>query len=152
VDAFRLMAMFLNHWDNKPSNQRLICTKRARSDGSACDEILAIIQDAGSTFGPKKADLRRWSESPVWIDAPGCVVGMKHLPRDGATFQQVRISEPGRRLLVDRLMTLTSGDVAALFTNAGFDEVAGWVAAFQHRVAVIAERPPCAVSSQPSHG
>jgi len=54
--------MFLNHWDNKQSNQQLIC-------GRSCDHPIAQIKDAGSTFGPRKVDLHAWSDSPFWADA-----------------------------------------------------------------------------------
>src|SRR5712671_1849216 len=91
VDAFRLIAMFLNHWDNKASNQRLICPslQETRGDTQVCDHPLAMIQDVGSTFGPKKVNLEAWSASPVWADASSCTLSMKHLPYDGSTFQDV---------------------------------------------------------------
>lgn len=136
VDAFRLVAIFLNHWDNKGSNQALICNPD-------CDHGLAMIQDAGSTFGPKKVNLQAWSESPVWADAANCTIGMKHLPYEGGTFQDVSVSEEGRRLLSDRLTRLTPSQLTALFTEARFDNVDGWVAAFNRRVDAIAHRPPC---------
>jgi len=136
VDAFRLMAMFLNHWDNKPSNQQLIC-------GRSCDHPITQIKDAGSTFGPRKVDLHAWSDSPFWADAASCTISMKHLPYGGGTFPNVSVSEEGRRILADRLIKLTASQLTALFTNARFDDVDGWVAAFERRVDAIAHRPPC---------
>jgi hypothetical protein len=150
VDAFRLMAIFLNHWDNKAENQGLICPSLSESqknsdsdDRPECDHPLAVIKDVGSTFGPKKMNLEAWSGSPVWADSAGCTVSMKHLPYHGSTFQDVSISEEGRRLLADRLQRLTTPQLTALFTNARFDNVDRWVAAFGHRVDAIARRPPC---------
>jgi hypothetical protein len=55
----------------------------------------------------------------------------------------VTISEEGRRLLAERLMKLTPSTMSALFTNARFDDVDSWVAAFERRVGDIAHRPPC---------
>ncbi|MSO30271.1 MAG: hypothetical protein EXQ48_04900 [Acidobacteria bacterium] len=52
VDALRLMAVFLHHWDNKTANQRLICPDSKTAD---CKHPLAMIQDVGSDFGPKKS-------------------------------------------------------------------------------------------------
>ena len=49
VDALRLMAIFLHHWDNKSSNQRLTCANAKTAD---CTHPLAMIQDVGSEFGP----------------------------------------------------------------------------------------------------
>ena len=87
VDAFRLMATFLNHWDNKASNQALLCPALSSADeGPACDHPLAMIRDAGSTFGPKKVNLQAWSESPVWADVSSCTISMKHLPYDAVHF------------------------------------------------------------------
>jgi hypothetical protein len=150
VDAFRLIAMFLNHWDNKASNQRLICPSAADADTDTdanetpkCDHPFAMMQDVGSTFGPKKVNLRAWSESPIWTDAASCTISMKHLPYRGGTFQDVRISEEGRRLLSDRLAKVTRPQLAALFTTARFKDVDSWVAAFERRVDAIAHRPPC---------
>lgn len=150
VDAFRLMAMFLNHWDNKASNQRLVCPALPDSDkgpdsdeAPKCEHPLAMIQDAGSTFGPRKVDLQAWSESPVWADAPSCTISMKHLPYDGGGFQDITVSEEGRRLLSDRLTKLTTSQLTTLFANARFDNVDRWVAAFERRVDAIAHRPPC---------
>jgi hypothetical protein len=150
VDAFRLMAVFLNHWDNKASNQRLVCLSSRDSErhsGSdetrGCDRPLAMMQDVGSTFGPRKVSLEGWSESPVWADASGCTISMTQLPYEGGSFQDVTISEEGRRLLSDLLTNLTTSQLKALFTNARFDDVDGWVTAFERRVGMIADRAPC---------
>jgi hypothetical protein len=140
VDALRLMAMFLNHWDNKARNQRLVC---AGSDSADCPHPLAMIQDTGSDFGPSKMDLSHWRHTPVWADAESCTLSMKGFPWDGATFQDVQISEAGRRLLGDRLNQLSAHQVEVLFTAAGFEDVPQWVAAFQERVRQITEREAC---------
>jgi hypothetical protein len=144
------MAIFLNHWDNKTTNQRLICPSLARSEKRAdsdetpkCEHPLAMIQDAGATFGPNKVNLQAWSESPVWADTASCSISMKHLPYEGSTFQEVSISDEGRRLLANRLLQLTPPRLTALFTYARFDNVDRWVAAFGRRVDTIARRPPC---------
>jgi len=145
VDALRLMAMFLNHWDNKPSNQRLACPpdRAAGNDAANCDHPLAMIQDVGSTFGPEKVNLRAWSGSPLWADAANCTISMSHLPYKGGTFTDVGISEEGRRLLANRLTRLTAAELAALFADAGFDDPLAWVAAFEQRADAVAHRPPC---------
>ncbi len=68
VDALRLMAVFLAHWDNKSPNQRLICPPdRERPDGT-CVQALAIMQDLGATFGPTKIDLHNWRQGHIWKD------------------------------------------------------------------------------------
>jgi hypothetical protein len=140
VDAMRLMAVFLHHWDNKTSNQRLICESL---DSDDCEHPLAMIQDAGSAFGPKKADLHNWRSRPVWADHARCVVSMKDLPYNGGTFDDVAISENGRRLLGERLRQLSADQISALFTAAGLEHVPEWVASFQDKVRQIVARPSC---------
>jgi hypothetical protein len=140
VDALRLMAMFLNHWDNKPRNQRLVCLGSTTAD---CQHPVAMIQDTGSDFGPAKMNLSHWWHTPVWADRQRCTLSMKDFPWNGGTFQDVQISEEGRRLLGDRLTQLSARQIEALFTAAGFEDVTEWVAAFRERVRQVAERGAC---------
>ena len=165
LDALRLLAVLLAHWDNKSENQRLVCLAQPRSDPpGACPQPLAMLQDVGSTFGPSKVSLAAWGSRPFWSDAATCALDMKDMPFRGATFRPVRVSEAGRRLLGDRLKRLSERQVRDLFTGARFAEyapresgadVAGWVRAFQRKVGEIADRPPCpdlTSSDGPSHG
>lgn len=136
IDALRLIAIFLAHWDNKITNQRLACE-------SDCEHPLAMLQDLGSTFGPKKVALGTWRDAPIWAHAATCTVSMKDMPYGGGTFADVRISEGGRRLLADRLRRLDRDRIRTLFNDARFDHVDAWVSAFTRRVGQIADRPPC---------
>jgi len=140
VDALRLMAIFLHHWDNKSSNQRLTCADSKTPD---CEHPLAMIQDVGSEFGPKKAELEQWRSKPVWFDSSKCLVSMRGMPYNGGTFQDVAISEGGRRLLADRLGKLSKTQIETLFTAAGFEDVPSWVSAFEDRVGQIVKHPGC---------
>ncbi|HUP40469.1 MAG TPA: hypothetical protein VM115_10145 [Vicinamibacterales bacterium] len=144
VDALRLMAIFLHHWDNKSSNQRLTCPDAKTAH---CQHPLAMIQDVGSEFGPKKADLDEWKSRPVWLDAAACTVSMKGMPYNGGTFEDVTISEGGRKLLADRLRQVPAKQVQTLFTAGGFEDVPAWTAAFHDRVKQIVERPACPVTA-----
>jgi hypothetical protein len=153
VDALRLMAVFLANWDNKASNQRLVCLPGGDLPGGGCDTPFAYFQDVGSTFGPKGLNLEAWRATPVWADPKACLVSMKSLPFQGATFRDTVISEGGRRLLADELTQLLPQQVRDLFTGAGFTEyarsseagrdAANWAAAFEDKVKQIADRPPC---------
>jgi hypothetical protein len=141
VDALRLMAMFIHHWDNKTANQRLIC---ADAETASCRHPLAMIQDTGSEFGPKKVDLDNWKAQPVWSgERTQCVLSMKQMPYNGGTFDDVTISEGGRRLLGERLRQLTAKQITELFTAAGVENVPEWVSVFQDKVRQIVERPAC---------
>ena len=148
VDALRLMAVFLHHWDNKTSNQRLICVDSKSAD---CAHPLAMIQDVGSEFGPKKVELEQWRAKPVWHgDAAACVVSMQSMPYNGGTFQDVTISEGGRKLLADRLGQLSAQQIETLFTAAGLENVPEWVAAFQDKVKQITGHAPCPATKKVS--
>jgi hypothetical protein len=149
VDAFRLLAAFLAHWDNKSENQRLVCLDDPPvTDGATCGEPLAMIHDLGATFGPPKVNLAQWRALPVWHDRTGCLVSMRALPFDGASFPDVEISEAGRRLLLERLEAVPLDEIAEIFRRARFPEyqtgtdaardVAAWTEAYAERVDQIA--------------
>jgi hypothetical protein len=153
LDALRLMAVVLAHWDNKAPNQRLACPPGAATRDGGCSRPFALAQDLGATFGPGKVDLEAWRAYRVWSDAATCTVSMKTLPFDGATFPDTKISEAGRRFLAARLSRLTSEQMRALFVGARFPEYerhtgngkdpAAWVAALQDKIRQIVERAPC---------
>jgi hypothetical protein len=157
LDAFRLMAVFLAHWDNKAQNQRLVCLSEQEADpNQPCPEPFAIIQDLGSTFGPHKVDLSGWRGVPIWSNPSQCLVSLKRLPYNGATFDDIRISEAGRKLLARYLEGLPTQQVEGLFRGArfaeyergrwlgfGIDDVPGWVRTFREKVTQIVDRDPC---------
>jgi hypothetical protein len=153
VDALRLMAVFLAHWDNKGPNQRLACPQGRGLAGGGCAAPLAMIQDLGATFGPVRVDLLNWRASPVWRDRATCAVTMEALPYSGATFEERRISEAGRRMILELLEQLSARQLEDLFTAAGFisyDAIdaearaaAAWVRAFHERVKAIRDGGPC---------
>ena len=153
VDALRLMAMLLAHWDNKAENQRLLCPAgQERADGG-CVRPLAILQDVGATFGPVKAELHNWRNTRVWADAQTCTVSMKSLPWGGATFPDRTISEAGRLFVLDLLEQLTDRQLRDLFEGSritAFEQVSGegrnpdaWVRAFKDKVQQIRDAGPC---------
>jgi hypothetical protein len=159
IDAMRLIAVLLAHWDNKSENQRLICPPEAdRPDGS-CARPIGLIQDLGATFGPVKLDLPNWRRVPVWKDARSCTVSMEHLPFNGATFPETTISEDGRLLLLGVLEQVSEAQLRTLFVSAGittFDGVSGdgrnpeaWVQAFREKVRQVREAGPCPSSASP---
>ena len=159
LDAFRLLAVFLAHWDNKASNQRLVCLdqgRRVQKDPAyeePCAHPLLMIQDLGATFGPTKVNLARWRDLPVWADRRTCTVSMHSLPYLGASFTDVRISEAGRAQLGRQLSALDEGDIRTLFADARFPQFYSgtddtrdlnlWTAAFRARVDQIVTAGPC---------
>jgi hypothetical protein len=157
LDALRLMAVFLAHWDNKAPNQRLVCLSEQEGDShQPCPRPFAIIQDLGATFGPHKVDLSGWRGVPIWSNPSQCLVSLKGLPYDGATFDDTRISEAGRVHLAQYLGALTPSQIEGLFRGArfpeyehgrwlgfGIDNLAGWVATFREKGRQIVDRDPC---------
>jgi hypothetical protein len=153
VDAFRLLAILLAHWDNKGANQRLLCPEGKELAGGGCSEPLAMIQDLGATFGPQRVDLQNWRAAPVWRDRATCTVSMRSLPFDGATFEDRRISERGRLLLVGLLAQLSERQLIDLFTAARFPQVdvisaegldpRAWARVFQDKLKAMKEAGPC---------
>jgi hypothetical protein len=156
VDAFRLLAVLLAHWDNKAANQRLVCASPGAS-GGACARPLAIMQDLGATFGPTKVDLHNWRRTPVWHDASACRVSMKQLPWQGATFPDTELSEEGRQFALGLLEQLSRDQLETLFTTSGitsFDSfnvdgrsARAWVRAFMDKVDQIRQAGPCRPAS-----
>ena len=153
VDAFRLIAIFLAHWDNKDANQRLICPAGKDGPDGSCTEPIAIMQDLGATFGPTKVDLHNWRQGRIWKDSAKCLVSMEHLPWGGGTFPEAVISEGGRQQLLGLLQQLSDSQIRDLFEASGItrlDQVNAesrraevWIDAFKDRVKQISEAGPC---------
>jgi hypothetical protein len=165
VDAFRLLAAFLAHWDNKSQNQRLVCLDQLRlppsrdalrwtgkadtASGTVCERPLAMIQDLGASFGPPKVNLARWRDLPVWHDRTTCTLSMRALPFEGATFEDVTVSEAGRALAAERLGAITDVAIERLFADARFPQfqagtaderdLKAWTQAFKSRVRQISD-------------
>jgi hypothetical protein len=158
VDAFRLMAVFLQNWDLKYPNQRLVCLPggEPQAPDEPCTRPLAIMHDLGASFGPWRLDVEAWEKKPFWKDRARCLVGMADLPFQGASFPDVEIGEGGRRLLSGLLGELGPEQLADLFEGAGVSrfrvhrpesnaDVSRWVSAFQARVAQVSSGPACSL-------
>ena len=156
VDALRLLAVFLAHWDNKSENQRLVCvSEKDWPDGGKCSRPFAMMQDVGSTWGPRKIELAEWAKAPIWSDRATCTASMDALPYHGATFQPVKVTDAGRKHLGGLLSQLTDRQLDELFRGARFDHSTGliggvkatpideWVKAFKVKVGQITDGPPC---------
>ena len=147
-DAFRLVAVLMQHSSSKAINQRVLCL-----DEPACTKTRMIIADVGKTFGranllndDSKAavNFKEWSRTSVWKGERGCV---GNLPSSfSGTLGDPRIGEDGRALLASLLDQLSDRQIQDLFEVARFttrdpnSSVAGWVAAFKAKRAEIASR------------
>jgi hypothetical protein len=153
IDAFRLVAMLVAHWDNKAANQRLLCPSGRELPDGQCAAPIAMIQDLGATFGPTRVDLPSWRAAPIWRDRAACTISMHALPYAGATFPDVSVSEAGRLLAVSLLEQLSRDQLRQLFTASrmtsydGIDAEArnadAWAQVFEGKVKEIREGGPC---------
>lgn len=141
-DALKLMAVFLQHTDNKSEQQRLLCLPAAAADPSPappaaqttsttprCEMPFMMIHDLGNTFGRANrlnrasvsgVNLANWSETPIWKDAKECVGNLSK--SFTGNLSNPRISEEGRKFLADLLVQLTDEQLTDLFTVAHFAE------------------------------
>jgi hypothetical protein len=160
-DALKLLAVFLQHTDSKPKQQRVVCLgESADAETGACARSVMMINDVGLTFGRanmfnvngRSMHLVEWAATPVWKDAPGCV---GNLPKSlTGTLNDPVISEEGRAFLAGLLTQLTDPQIHDLFAVArvtlrtrdpgrarsGLATLEEWVTAFKQKRAQIVDR------------
>ena len=137
-DALKLLAVFIQHSDSKPEQQRLICLdepkdtvtahdkkSEKKGNGMPCARPFMLINDLGVTFGRANkynegdigsVNLAEWSKTPVWLGADSCV---GNLPKSmTGTLDNPRISEQGRQFLANLLSQLSDTQLQDLFEAA----------------------------------
>jgi hypothetical protein len=158
-DALKLLAVFVQHTDNKPAQQRLLCADE-NGDGehgehARCAHPVMMVNDLGQTFGRSNlfnrdhvgsVNLEKWAGAHVWRDPTHCVGDLP--PSQSGTLDNPLISEAGRKLLSDLLMRLSDAQLRDLFDVARFEErgeghnrqgtVEEWVSAFKKKRGEIA--------------
>jgi hypothetical protein len=153
VDALKLMAVFLQHTDNKVEQQRLLCLDEPRAKhAERCRRPFLMLNDVGLTFGAANflnnntlggVNFRAWSNASIWDDAQHCV---GNLARSfTGTLSYPRISEEGRQFLAALLARLSRRQIRDLFTVSRFDRrnptgtsaarasIDDWVRAFEEK-------------------
>ena len=162
VDALKLLAVFMQHTDTKPPQQRLLCGDTRNEIKAAeipCARPLMMLNDVGLTFGRantfnanfKAMNLTEWAATAVWKDPQKCV---GNLPKSlTGTLKDPVISEKGRRFLANLLVQLTDGQLRDLFevsrvtlrlrapdkARSGFATVEEWVNAFKQKRSEIVD-------------
>jgi len=147
-DGLRMMAAFIAHSDNKPPQQRLVCSGITMNPSvkpvkTTCKESLLVVQDVGSTFGgggiftnntTAKVNLDEWSDKPVWAKGgtPASNSGSqpdeckaqlrKSLTARGGLKDPV-ISEEGRRFAAGLMCQLSDQQIADLFKAGRVSEM-----------------------------
>jgi hypothetical protein len=130
-DALKLLAVFVQHGDNGPQQQRLVCLPGGvsrRPGGERCERPFLLVGDLGATFGgpgallgssQAKLDFAHWSANRVWKGETGCV---GNLDADrGGTMQNPEVREAGRQFLAERLSLLSDAQIRDMFVAARVD-------------------------------
>jgi hypothetical protein len=160
-DALKLLAVFIQHSDSKPEQQRILCVASQRERSPATCRPFLMISDLGLTFGrasrandnaTSSVNLHAWQQAPVWQGETGCV---GNLPKSlTGTLDNPVITESGRRFLANLLIQLTDRQIRDLFDVArvsrrmrvpddaasGAATVDEWIAAFKDKRTQIVER------------
>jgi hypothetical protein len=163
LDGLKLLAVFIQHTDSKPQQQRLMCLSKDGTDHGECRHPFMLLNDVGVTFGEANllnlgatgsVNLKKWSQTPVWKDADQCIGNLKK--SFSGTLDNPRISEGGRAFLADLLVKLSDEQLRDLFEVArvelrsrkpGSSELGAsvneWVQAFkQKREAIVTHHCP----------
>lgn len=124
-DALTLLAVFMQHTDSKPQQQRLWCLPGGLTADGMCAKPFMMVHDVGLTFGhanygntndESSVNFEAWAKTPVWRDAEKCV---GHISRShSGTLGDPKIGEAGRGFLADLLQQLTDRQLHALFEIA----------------------------------
>jgi hypothetical protein len=137
-DGLKLLAVFMQHSDNKPPQQRLTChdpqvDSKTQPPSATCDKSVMLVQDVGATFGgggwftsnsSAKMNLKEWSNKKLWNSA-----GTEGAPKpcQGALRKSLaatnglnnpNISEEGRRFDADLMCQLSDRQIEDLFKIA----------------------------------
>ena len=149
-DAFRLLAVFIQHSDNKAVNQRLACYKQDLPDpknASSCRKPVLMIADLGASFGAgaskitdaAKMDFENWKNKDVWNLTKEhdylvqnkrqiCIGNLPNTMRAGeAGLFDPEISEEGRKMLSDLLNQLSLKQIREIFRTAGIEKMEEYI-------------------------
>lgn len=153
-DALRLLAVFMQHSDSKPQQQRILCLDQKPRSPETCAQPFLMINDLGLTFGRasrtnsnnmSSVNLEAWRHTPIWKDSSRCI---GNLPKSlTGTLDNPVISEQGRRFLAGLLGQLTDQQITDLFEvarvqlrlrnpddlSSGFPAIDEWTAVFKQK-------------------
>jgi hypothetical protein len=150
ISALVLLAVFVQHGDQKPEQQRIGCNKedvlysgkKKKKMKAECTRPILMVQDLGSTFGradqftsqQAKMEFDLWSNKPVWNLSEeasyfqktghkvciGNLIGSATARQEG--LDNPVISEAGRKFLADELVQLSDSQIEDLFRSGRADE------------------------------
>ena len=134
-DGLKLLAAFMQHSDNKPPQQRLICDKvhvddKTQPFTTTCKNSIMLVQDVGATFGgggwftsnrSAKMNLQIWSGKKLWSKAGTdggprkCQAALRKSLTAHDGLSNPEISEDGRRFDAGLMCQLTDRQIEDLF-------------------------------------
>ena len=165
-DALKLLAVFLQHTDSKPEQQRIVCLDPAPTARDSCSNPFLMLNDVGLTFGRANrsnandtgsVNLIAWRRTPVWRRDNTCE---GNLPKSlTGTLNNPMIGEEGRLFLANLLLLLSDRQLHDLFeaarvelrlrapgtASSGFATIDEWVSAFKEKRSQIVDRRCAAV-------
>ena len=139
IDAFKLLAAFVMHYDNKAAQNDFVCQNKDIENLADCPNPFLIVADFGWTFGTpidasfvasglsrdrKAANLSEWVDNPVWWGpAKRCVAYLPMIKtklsiQTTGTLSYPKISEEGRVFLVRLMRQLSRKQIVDLFRGA----------------------------------
>ena len=161
-DALKLLAVFLQHTDTKPQQQRVMCLGAPATEpvtATNCSQPFMMVSDLGLTFGKanfmntngKGMNFVAWAATPIWKDGSSCIGNLSK--SFTGTLKDPVISEAGRAFLSDLLRQLSDDQIRALFevarvnlrlrdpakAKSGMATVDEWTEVFKRKRAEIAE-------------
>jgi hypothetical protein len=156
-DALKLLAVFMQHNDTKPEQQRLLCLDKSKglpvSADGRCAHPMMMLGDLGKTFGkanlfnkdnPGAVNLKGWADADIWRGDDGCIGDMDQ--SFTGTLDRPTISEDGRKFLSGLLSQLSETQIRDLFEVSQFPRrdtastVDEWVRVFKVKRDEIANR------------
>ncbi|GAC1355534.1 MAG: hypothetical protein NVSMB3_00810 [Acidobacteriaceae bacterium] len=137
-DGLKLLGAFIQHSDNKPPQQRLVCHKvtvdtKTQPFTTTCDKSVMLVQDVGASFGggglftsndSAKMNLDVWSGKKLWSSvgtdaAPHqCRASLSKSLTAHDGLSNPEISEEGRRFDAGLLCQLSDHQIEDLFKAA----------------------------------
>ena len=142
-EALTLLAVLMQHTDNKPQQQRIVCLHGERTN---CASPVLYLHDVGLTFGEANrfnrssiggANLQKWSNADIWKDRDRCIGNLK--ASNTGTLVDPHIGEAGRAFLAALLVQLTDQQLRDLFDvgrvtrRQPHTNIDDWVRTFKHK-------------------
>jgi len=121
-DALKLLAVLIQHTDNKAEQQALDCLPGGLERDGSCSKPFLILHDVGLTFGhanyfnrnaTSSVNFELWARTPIWRNQEACI-GHLGEAKTG-TLADPKIGEDGRAFLADLLAQLTDQQIHDLF-------------------------------------